>query len=60
MASSYMLADRVKGYEVKVTRGRKIVERRRFTDYEEALQFLTKMEDQYWQNHSFEFLTIFN
>lgn len=59
MASSYMLSDRIKGYEVKVKRGRKIVKRKRFTDELEALFFLSTMEEAYWQTCTFEFNTIY-
>ena len=62
MASSYMLADRVQGYEVKVTetaRGRKIVERKTFKDYNAAMRFLDEMEEKYYRVHTVEFKTLY-
>lgn len=59
MASSYMLMDRVTGYEVKVCNGRKIVERKRFRDYDAAMLFLDAMEDKYGVQYSVEFNTLY-
>lgn len=62
MASSYMLADRTAGYEVKVSetkRGRKVVERKTFTDYDAAMRFLDEMEEKYYRGYTVEFDTKF-
>lgn len=60
MASSYMLTDRVAGYEVKVSdvkRGRKIVERKSFKDYNEAMQYMDVVEAKYGTSYNIEFNT---
>lgn len=59
MAGSYMLSDRVVGYEVKVCENRKIIVRKTFTDYDEAMMYLDHMESVYDYRYTVEFDTKF-
>lgn len=60
MASSYMLSDKVMYYEVKVCcvkRGRKIIERKKFTDYYHAMDYMDVVEAKYSTSYIIEFNT---
>jgi hypothetical protein len=62
MASSYMLSTRSATYIVKVSktgRGRKTVVKREFRDYDEAMEYLDRMEALYGPDHVVEFDTNF-
>jgi hypothetical protein len=62
MASSYMLGTRNTTYVVKVSktgRGHKTVVRRDFRDYDEAMEFLDRIEAMYGPDHIVEFDTKF-